>query len=154
MRHSVLLLTALPRNTHVTGMQPIRKAPLGAIVCYNSLKKKLHVQNALWSHLICCLKAEKMTPFPRQPRQRRKVNSIQEQEIVPIYCACRLPEYGKMVLCDSCNVWYHRECAQVHKTHYNIITLLTSGPEGPFMGGTRSVMSGELLCITTYNDHK
>ena len=70
-------------------------------------------KDALRSHLISCLEAQ---PFPRQIRQRKRRNPIQEQEIVPVFCFCCLPESGKMVCCEQCNKWYHRECVHLPRS--------------------------------------
>ena len=40
-----------------------------------------------------------MMVFPRQQLRRKKLNPVSEQEIIPVYCSCRLPRAGKMVVC-------------------------------------------------------
>ena len=78
--------------------------------------KITYVQHALRSHLTSCLEARRMNPFPKLVRSCRKINPIQEEEIVPVHCLCRLPESGKMVVCVGCRERYHQACVDVQKT--------------------------------------
>ena len=56
-----------------------------------------------------------MMVFPRQQRRRKKLNPVSEQEIIPVYCSCRLPRAGKMVVCTVCGENYHRDCVVFKK---------------------------------------
>ena len=38
-----------------------------------------------------------MLQFPRQLRKWKRGSPIQEQEIVPVFCVCCLPEAGRML---------------------------------------------------------
>ena len=68
-----------------------------------------YIQHAFRSHLTECLEQQKMTAFPRQVRSRKKQNRIEEQEIVPVSCVCRLPETARMTVCAGCKERYTTE---------------------------------------------
>ena len=64
--------------------------------------KITYVQHELRSHLVSCLERHQMSPFPRRLRPRKKCNPISEEDIIPVFCVCRLPKSGKMIACDTC----------------------------------------------------
>ena len=53
-----------------------------------------------------------MTPFPCQKRKRRKM-PIRSRIKLLVYCKCRQPEEGKMIQCDCCAEWFHKDCIKV-----------------------------------------
>ena len=61
-------------------------------------------------HLLKCLKAKELQPFPRNgeelPTKRLKI------EEVKVFCACRLPEnYDEnAIFCSRCKEWCHYKC--------------------------------------------
>ena len=45
----------------------------------------------------------RMTVFPKCKRARsQRPNPIQEEEILPVYCMCRLQSLGRMIKCSLC----------------------------------------------------
>ena len=71
-------------------------------------------QSQLRSHLIKCFTNQKLVSFPKQdsdplPRPLRRCYQVN------IFCHCRMPEdYDEeMILCDSCETWFHCLCAGV-----------------------------------------
>ena len=72
-------------------------------------------QDCMRMHLESCLKKRKMDVFPSKLIRNEGGNSL--VSTVPIFCNCRLPEEGKMVQCDVCSEWYHKDCiAGIPKT--------------------------------------
>ena len=68
-----------------------------------------YVQHALREHLLHCLQAQEIQSFPRRSRLRKKAKPL-SCTTVKVYCVCRLPESGTMVMCDVCQEWYHTDC--------------------------------------------
>ena len=74
---------------------------------------KVFDQKKMRKHLITCLENAKMTPFPERSLKRARALK-KSQEEVPVYCICRLPDDGKvMVQCGKCSEWYHTSCVQI-----------------------------------------
>ena len=46
-----------------------------------------------------------MRPFPSKKRTCR--NYTKRTETLPVYCNCRMPEEGEMVLCERCYEFFH-----------------------------------------------
>ncbi len=68
-----------------------------------------YFQGTFRKHLLKCFEEKKLSLFP----SRRKVpkGSLDERVVtVPLFCVCRLPEEGKMVACDACGEWFHKDC--------------------------------------------
>ena len=74
-----------------------------------------YLQSSMRQHLVSCLEKQCMTVFPRQQGRRRKLNPISVQEIIPVYCLCRLPKSGRMAECTICGENYHRKCVGIIK---------------------------------------
>ena len=53
-----------------------------------------------------------MSLFPAQKRKRVIPNVPQNKVCFPIYCSCRLPKSGKMIMCENCAEWFHKECVK------------------------------------------
>lgn len=69
-------------------------------------------QNELRSHLLVMLSSGKVSTFPVLKR-RRPSSRVLKVESFDIYCYCRMPDDGNvMVCCDQCNEWYHHKCAK------------------------------------------
>ena len=70
-------------------------------------------QSAMRSHLLQCIEQGHMTPFPSVPGRNPSKST---EDVVPIYCLCRLIDDGKkMIQCAGCNEWFHVACVQVEK---------------------------------------
>ena len=67
-------------------------------------------QTELRTHFCLCMEAGKITPFP-VCKKRRPANSVYCSKECLVYCKCRMPDYGQlMISCSQCNGWFHREC--------------------------------------------
>ena len=67
-------------------------------------------QTELRDHLVQCFEDKKMSPFPYISKERR-TNAAKLIEIT-VYCYCRCPNDGtEMVMCNSCEQWFHMKCA-------------------------------------------
>ena len=76
---------------------------------------KVFDQKKMRKHLITCLENAKITPFPEHSLKRARALK-KSQEEVPVYCICRLPDDGSvMVQCEKCSEWYHTSCVQIPK---------------------------------------
>lgn len=65
-------------------------------------------------HLIKCLNAKRMTPFPSKKSCRVGKSETLNTDV---FCYCRLPDDNdeKMAACDKCNdsEWFHQSCAMI-----------------------------------------
>ena len=68
-----------------------------------------YVQHRFRQHLLHCFEEKVMTPFPKRSRQHKKLPPRRSRTF-SIYCICRLPESGRMIMCDLCHEWFHSEC--------------------------------------------
>ena len=75
-------------------------------------------QNGMRHHLLQCLEAGVITPFPHQTvKQGKMVTSTEE---IAVYCHCRQPERGRMIKCWKCNEWFHSKCIPpVHSSQWS-----------------------------------
>ena len=65
-------------------------------------------QKSMRQHLLQCLEAGFITPFPHQKVEKKKfILSTQEFDV---YCHCREPERGRMIKCGKCSEWFHSKC--------------------------------------------
>ena len=82
----------------------------------------LYHQPEMRSHLIACLAAGKITPFPTRTRVRRhKTIKREESESIPVFCLCRLPDDGTMMIqCTGCEEWFHKKCVKLQKKSVHI----------------------------------
>ena len=69
-------------------------------------------QKQMRSHLFQCLENQNITLFPVMRARRNKGNVIKAAQVVPVYCSCRMPETGEMIVCTKCNEWYHMQCCK------------------------------------------
>lgn len=61
-------------------------------------------------HLVSCLEKEQFTSFPVL-RSRRLTSKTRDTHCLSVCPVCLKPDNGNfMVLCDTCNEWYHNEC--------------------------------------------
>ena len=67
----------------------------------------INIYDNMRQHLVECLEAKKMFPFPStyQEKSHRFVN----EETIDIYCHCRGQESALMIQCSE---WHHMECEQ------------------------------------------
>jgi len=58
----------------------------------------LYDQPQICDHLLSCITAGKTTTFPqRSSRRRARVNKT-ETELIPVFCKCRLPDDGGVMI--------------------------------------------------------
>ena len=79
-------------------------------------------QKAMCHHLASCLSVSSLTPFPTEERPRRvrkKWVVYEQQNLIPVYCLCRMP-WNKddivkdpMVWCSNCKEWYRQLCVRI-----------------------------------------
>ena len=69
-----------------------------------------YIQSKLRSHLILCFERNEINPFPAHRQKRRIAKKPVVTSSFKIYCICRLPEGGKMIECERCLNWFHKEC--------------------------------------------
>ena len=69
-----------------------------------------YIQHRFRKHLLHCFEEKIMTPFPKRTRQKKKL-PLRSSRTFSIYCICRLPESGRMIMCDSCHEWFHSVCS-------------------------------------------
>ena len=68
-------------------------------------------------HLMVCLSDGALNPFPERSRKRKRMVKMAKKEKLPVYCICRLPDSGDlMIQCAKCKTWYHETCIQVSKS--------------------------------------
>ena len=75
----------------------------------NDPSNTTYIQSNLRSHLLSCLDLNDISLFPTRKQKR----SARKAPITPsfnIYCICRLPEEGKMIECEKCLEWFHKDC--------------------------------------------
>ena len=81
--------------------------------------KSVFNQKLMRKHLIQCLVAGVICPFPQRtdlspltelPRPTCRMLNIK------LYCHCLMPDNydTKMILCDRCKKWYHYSCVGIH----------------------------------------
>ena len=70
-------------------------------------------QSTMRNHLVDCLEKEEISSFPRARKTAAVYNNEEKQFIIQTHCACQLPEYGEMVRCDLCDMWYHLPCTNL-----------------------------------------
>jgi len=67
------------------------------------------------AHVEECLVSGTVSPFPSRVthRSRDVIHSLNEE----VYCFCRgIDNNTQMVMCDSCEQWFHKACVSVTKT--------------------------------------
>ena len=68
-------------------------------------------------HLMVCLSDGALNPFPERSRKRERMVKMAKKEKLSVYCICRLPDSGDlMIQCAKCKTWYHETCIQVSKS--------------------------------------
>ena len=68
--------------------------------------------NAMRSHLAKCLEDGRITMFPVS-EIRRRGGLVKSEDVIPVYCSCRMPELLLMVQCNSCKEWFHVQCETI-----------------------------------------
>jgi len=69
-------------------------------------------QSQMRQHMITCFNNRKITAFPE--RSMKRVVKKSKQEVIEVYCVCRLPDDGSvMIQCSRCEEWYHPSCVRV-----------------------------------------
>ena len=64
-----------------------------------------------------CLEDKVFRHFPAKKKSIKK--STKKVENVKLFCACRMPEDGKMICCDACQEWFHDKCVAIPKEALN-----------------------------------
>ena len=73
---------------------------------------KVYDQSSMRGHLLNYLLNRRISPFLE--RSCKRVVKDRQAEELPIFCICRLPDDGKlMVQCSKCTQWYHQRCIQI-----------------------------------------
>ena len=72
-----------------------------------------YIQHEFRSHVFKCLENRKIIPFPTTQCKRRAV--IRGHASIEVHYTCRQPEYGRMISCDSCFKWFHKDCVTAPK---------------------------------------
>ena len=76
----------------------------------------LSVQSGKHPHLLRCLEAGQMTPFPS--KERAVQHRVKASQHIDVHCHCRQPSYGKMIRCTVCSKWFHNKCELVSPRHW------------------------------------
>ena len=71
-------------------------------------------QKLMRPHLTKALQNKCLEEFPSK---RRKVkSSLIRKSLIKIYCVCRLPNDGRLMIeCSKCSKWFHADCLKVSK---------------------------------------
>ena len=78
-------------------------------LCYGQDVMSIHYdRQKMRQHLVECLEAKKMFPFPST--YKKKSHRFVNEETIDIYCHWRGQESALMIQCDGCSEWYHMEC--------------------------------------------
>ena len=91
-------------------------------LCYGNNPATLwYFQHKMRNHLVECLQAEKMIPFPSRICRPSKPLIIS----FSVYCICRLTEdeYDDMAKCENCYEWYHRSCEDIPELVFKDSTI-------------------------------
>ena len=73
-------------------------------------------QASMRQHLLKCFHNQRISPFPL--RSQKRVIKEPTLEKLPIFCICRLPDCGDMMVqCDKCKEWYHPQCVKIPKKY-------------------------------------
>ena len=80
-----------------------------------------YIQHDLRRHVFECLENRNITPFPT--RQRKRTARIRGHASIKVHCTCRQPEYGRMISCDSCLMWFHKDCVTAPKAAWTKINF-------------------------------
>lgn len=71
----------------------------------------LYSQPQMRNHFLSCIDTEEITDFPQRSSTRRARNNQADTELISVFCVCRLPDDGElMVQCSQCKEWYHKAC--------------------------------------------
>ena len=69
-------------------------------------------QSQMRGHLIQCFEEKALSPFPRTSKRVR--HSKLSHFLIHINCSCGRPDsVDQMVQCDTCDAWFHFECAHL-----------------------------------------
>ena len=105
----------LPQRRSACGLYAI--ANVAAVCAGLDATTLQYEQKSMRRHLLQCLEAGFITPFPHHQVDRKKF--ISSTEDVDIYCHCREPERGRMIQCGKCSEWFHSKCIpSVHRAQW------------------------------------
>jgi len=105
-----LINVALQKGSADCGLYAI--AMMTSIANNEEPANVVYDQTALRIHLKESFEKGFLGTFPVL-RKRRVNNRIMMEVSCSIYCSCRLPDDGsKMIQCDSCNEWFHKDCLE------------------------------------------
>ncbi len=95
---------------------------IASICCGVEPSTVTYQQNAMRQHLLACIEGNEMKPFPSTSGRKPKTP---QTEVLPIYCICRLPKYhgSRMIVCSTCNEWYHIDCVEVNDEYLQDLKL-------------------------------
>ena len=99
------------KTTVITGLFAL--AFVVALCAKQTPEKLLLEQNGKRKHIIKCLEEEVISLFPSKAVDRWR--KIRRKEIIKI-CCCRRQDHGQMIQCDSCLVWFHKDCVVTQKS--------------------------------------
>jgi len=91
-------------------------------------------------HLIRCLAAKHITPFPVtkfRTIRRHVVRSV----VVSLYCVCRSTHSSgeKMLQCDQCREWFHQRCVAISDEMFEHLARTTANYSCPRCTGVNNV---------------
>ena len=71
-------------------------------------------QADLRSHYCQCMETGKVTDFPVRKKRRPDCRILCTEECF-VYCYCRMPDNGElMICCSQCSDWFHEICITEH----------------------------------------
>lgn len=72
-------------------------------------------QGLMRSHLLNCLQEKRIQVFPKMRQKESLPRPPRRNYMITLYCLCRMPEEldEVMILCDSCESWYHCSCVSI-----------------------------------------
>ena len=80
------------------------------LCCENDPTMLWYYQPKMREHLVECLQAKKIIPFPSRVCRPNKPLTIS----FAVYCICRLTDFedenDNMARCENCHQWYHQSC--------------------------------------------
>ena len=104
-----------------------------AITVCIALANGLEPDQMIWrqanmrNHLQSLINSEKISPLPTL--SNRLASNVRSSTklvyTIKLWCLCRLPEfaYKNMVMCPSCNTWFHKPCIGLKDTSQKVLSF-------------------------------